>query len=353
MQTKVVVQRNLQQQHNCFTFTGSINFYMNTALFEKLHTEGFIPDAALEKVKATQKARLFSLHWEITTILYLGVLLLTAGLGILVYKNINTIGHQAVLFFIALISAGGFVYCFRKKLPFSLDKVSSPNIAFDYILLLACLSFVTFIGYLQYQYHFLGERFGLVTFIPMVVLFFIAYFFDHLGILSIAITNLCAWAGITVTPLHILKDNDFNTNTIIITGLILGAGLIGTGILTRTRQIKRHFSFTYTNFGMHILFISTLAAMFQFENIYGLWFLLLVSIAFYFYKEALHTKSFYLLLVLTLYLYIGLSYVVISILFKTLNADIGAVYLACMYFIGSGVGLILFLIRKNRKIKTT
>jgi len=84
-----------------------------------------------------------------------------------------------------------------------------------------------------------------------------------------------------------------------------------------------------------------------------LWFLLLAGIAFYFYKEALRTKSFYLLLVLILYLYVGISYVVISVLFKTLNADIGGVYLACMYFIGSGVGLILFLIRMNRKLKTT
>ncbi len=326
---------------------------MDIDLFEKLHAEGLISDALLQKVKATQKNRLFSLHWEITTILYLGVLLLTTGLGILVYKNIDGIGHQAVLLFIALISAAGFVYCFRKKLPFSTGKVPSPNIAFDYILLLACLSFITFIGYLQYQYHFLGERFGLVTFIPMVVLFFVAYFFDHLGILSLAITNLCAWAGIIVTPLDILKDNDFNSNTIIVTGLILGAGLIGTAILADKRQIKSHFAFTYTNFGMHILFISTLAGMFQFENIYLLWFLLLTGIAFYFYKEALRTKSFYLLLVLTLYLYAGLSYVVISVLFKTLNADIGGVYLACMYFIGSGVGLILFLIRMNRKIKTT
>jgi hypothetical protein len=306
----------------------------------------------MEKVKALQKNRLFSLHWEITTFLYFGVLLLSTGLGILVYKNIDTIGHQAILIFIALVSACGFIYCFRKKLPFSTGKVLSPNAVFDYILLLACLSFVIFIGYLQYQYQLFGNRFGVAAFIPMAVLFFTAYFFDHLGILSLAITNLCAWAGISVTPLHILKDNDFNNDTIIITGLILGAGLIGTGILTNTRQIKPHFAFSYTNFGIHILFISTLAAMFQFENIYLLWFLLLAGIAFNFYKEALRTKSFYLLLVLTLYLYIGLSYVVLSLLFKTLNADIGGVYLACMYFIGTGVGLILFLIRMNRKIKT-
>jgi Predicted membrane protein (DUF2157) len=325
---------------------------MNYSLFEKLYEDGILTAASLEKVKEQQSKRLFSVHWELKTILYLGVLLLSTGLGILVYKNIDSIGHQAILLFIALISAGGFVYCFKTKLPFSTGKVASPNSFFDYILLLACLSFVTFIGYLQYQYHFFGDRFGLVTFIPMVVLFFTAYFFDHLGILSLAITNLAAWVGIAVTPTQILKENDFNSGTIIITAAVLGIGLIATGIITRKQDIKSHFAFTYINFGMHLLFISTLAGMFQFENIYLLWFLFLIGIAFYFYKEAMRTKSFYFLLILTLYSYIGLSYVVIQLLFYTLHADMGGVYLAFLYFIGSAAGLILFLIRINKKIKT-
>ncbi len=324
---------------------------MTTTLFEKLHTGGLISDASLEKVRLAEKSKLFSLHWELRTILYLGVLLLTGGLGILVYKNIDTIGHTAILIFIALVSAGGFAYCFKTKSPFSTGKVASPNAFFDYILLLACLSFVIFIGYLQYQYHFFGNRFGMVTFIPMVVLFFVAYYFDHLGILSLGITNLCAWAGITVTPTRILEANDFNSNTIILTGCVLGIALIVMSVVTQTRNIKRHFAFTYGNFGMHILFISVLAALFQFDNVYFLCFLALAGVAFYFYRDALRSKSFYTLLMLTLYTYTGLSYVVIRLLFYTLRTDEGGIYLAFLYFIGSGIGLILFLINMNKKIK--
>jgi len=324
---------------------------MDIPLFEKLQANGLISDESLVKLKAHENSKLFSLHWELKTILYLGILLLSGGLGILVYKNIDTIGHTAILVFIGLLSAGGFLYCFKTKLPFSFTKVAAPNAFFDYVLLLACLCFVTFIGYLQYQYHFFGNRFGLVTFIPMLVLFFSAYYFDHLGILSLAITNLCAWAGIAVTPLRILQDNDFSSNTIIYTGLVMGIGLIVTGMVTRLQQIKPHFAFTYTNFGMHILFVSALAGMFLFSVVYFLWFLLLTGIAFYFYREALRTKSFYFLLVLTLYSYIGLSYVIIRILFFTLNTDVGGIYLSFMYFIGTAVGLIFFLIRMNKKIK--
>jgi hypothetical protein len=324
---------------------------MDIPLFEKLRVEGLIGEESLTKLKASENNRLFSLHWELKTILYLGILLLSGGLGILVYKNIDTIGHTAILVFIGLLSACGFAYCFKTKLPFATGKVAAPNAFFDYVLLLACLCFITFIGYLQYQYHFFGNRFGLVTFIPMLVLFFSAYYFDHLGILSLAITNLCAWAGIAVTPLRILQDNDFNSNTLIYTGLVMGAGLIATGVVTRLRQFKPHFAFTYTNFGMHILFISILAGMFLFEPVYLFWFAFLVGVAFYFYRDALRSRSFYFLLVLTLYSYIGLSYVIIRILFYTLQTDTGGIYLMFMYFIGTAVGLILFLIRMNKNIK--
>lgn len=322
---------------------------MGTTLFEQLHAKGIISDASLEKIKTVEKNKLFSLHWELRSILYLGVLLLSSGLGVLVYKNIDTIGHTAILIFIGLICSAGYWYCFNKKLPFSTGKVEAPNAFFDYILLLACLSFVTFIGYLQFQYHAFGDRYGLATFIPMLVLFCSAYYFDHLGVLSLAITSLCAWAGITVTPVRILADNDFSSQTIIITGVVLGAGLIGTAILTRLRAFKPHFAFTYTNFGVHIIFISTLAGMFVFESLYLLWFVLLAGVAFYFYKEALRNKSFYTLLVLTLYGYIGLSYLVIRLL--VWNTGMGGIYLSFLYFIGTAVALVIFLIRMNRKIK--
>jgi len=89
---------------------------MNNSLFEKLNEEGHLSAASYGKIRANNKAALFSLHWELTTILYLGVLLLTGGLSVLVYKNIDTIGHQAILLFIALTCAGCFIYCFKKKL---------------------------------------------------------------------------------------------------------------------------------------------------------------------------------------------------------------------------------------------
>lgn len=324
---------------------------MNTNLSEKLLNQGLIGQDSLHRLAAAKQQHTFSLHWELRTILYLGVLLLTGGLGVLVYKNIDTIGHTAILLFIALVSSASFIYCFKTTRSFSLGRTASPNSFFDYVLLLACLSFVIFIGYLQYQYHFFGLRYGLASALPMILLFFSAYYFDNLGILSLAITNLCAWAGISVTPTRILQDNDFNSTNIIVTGLVLGAGLIVLGMMSKAKDVKAHFAFTYNNFGMHLLFISIIAGMFQFEHFYFLWFLVLLAVVYYFYVMARRNKSFYIMLILTLYGFIGLSTVVTRFLFETVRADMGSVYLAFLYFIGAGVGLIVFLIRMNKKLK--
>ncbi|MEO6850479.1 MAG: DUF2157 domain-containing protein, partial [Mucilaginibacter sp.] len=171
-----------------------------TEPYETLYAEGLLTEESFAKVTAERKQPLFSIHWEVKTILYFGVLLLTGGLGLLIYENIDTIGHQVVLMLIALICTGCFIYCFKTTFPFSTGKVQAPNMGFDYILLLACISFITFVGYLQFEYKVFGINYGLATLIPMLVLFFMAYYFDHLGILNMAIANLAIWLGVSVTP---------------------------------------------------------------------------------------------------------------------------------------------------------
>lgn len=321
---------------------------MTITIFEKLLEKGFISEDSFSKVKSAESSKLFSIHWELRTVLYLGVLLLTSGLGILVYKNIDTIGHQAILAFIALITGACFYYCEKKKPPFSRGKMLSPNAFFDYVLLLGCLTMLTFIAYLQAQYNVFGDRFGLATFIPMLILFFCAYYFDHLGVLSLAIANLAAWMGLAVTPLAIFKSNNFADAELIFAGIILGVFLIVVSHLTTNKTFKAHFSFTYLNFGMNIAFIATLAGMFLFNSFYIVWILPLAALVFYCYKRALQLRSFYLILMITMYGYIGLAYVFIRV-FATFFIEAYAIVL--LFFIASAVGLVLFLIDMNKKIK--
>lgn len=322
---------------------------MNIKVFEKLRAAELINDAELTAVKTAEDQRLFSLHWEIKTLLYLGVLLLSGGLGILIYKNIDTIGHQVILMIIGVICAGCFSYCIRKKAPFSWGKVNSPNAFFDYALLLGCLTFVTFVGYLQFQYTAFGTAYGLATFIPLAVLTISAYYFDHLGVLSMAITNLAAWMGIAVTPFQVLSANDFGSERLIYTGVILGVLLLLLAFLSAQKNLKKHFAFTYQNFGAHIIFIACVAGMCVFDAGWIAWFAFMAAIGYFIFKEAFKERSFYFVLITVLYGYIAVSIAVVRLLILT--NDIGGIYLGLLYFIGSAIGVIVLLISLNKKIK--
>jgi hypothetical protein len=324
---------------------------MDIQIFKQLHHEGLIKEDSMQKIESVEKARLFSLHWELKTMLYLGVTLLSGGLGILIYKNIDTISHQVILAVIALISLSCFYYCRRHASPFSVDKVPVPNPFFDYVLLLGCLTMITFIAYLQYAYTVFGTRYGLATFIPLVILFISAYSFDHLGVLSLAITNLAAWMGIAITPMRILKGNSFDDIRLIFTGLFLGIILLLAALTSEKRNIKKHFEFTYNNFGTHILFISGLAGLFISQRLFMLWFIFLLLTGYYIYRQAMKKNSFYFLLTVTLYTYVALSYVIITILDKMGTRDMSVIYIGLLYFILSAIALVRMLIVVNRKMK--
>jgi hypothetical protein len=325
---------------------------MNADLFTNLHAEGLISDESLIKIiQREAKPPLFSVHWEIKTLLYVGVLLLTGGLGLLIYENIDTIGHEFVLLFIALICTGSFYYCFKNKRPFSTGKVNAPNSFFDYILLLGSISLLIFVGYLQFQYKVFGVNYGMATFIPMLALLFTAYYFDHLGILNMAIANLALWMGVSVTPKKLLLNSDFNSETIIYTYLLLGIILILGAYLTQRLNFKKHFKFSYQHYGIHVAYIALLAGYFYYYRsaMAVVWVLGIALLSFLMYSDAYKHKSFYFLLLVVLYSYIAVS----SLIIRSFMAidDLGGIYLTLIYFIGSGVGLILLLINLNKKLK--
>lgn len=286
-----------------------------------------------------------SVHWDLRSLLYLGILLSTTAIGILIYKNIDTIGHNVLLAIISILMVACFAYCFKNTKGYSNVKINSSTIWTDYILLAGCLLLLALVGYVQFQYHFFGNQWGLALFIPMVLLFIAAYYFDHLGVLSLAITNLAAWAGIAITPAVLLKHNDFNEEKVMFAGLVIGILLIALSMLSKYKKVKAHFSFTYKNFGIHIFLISVLAILFYYDQFYLLSFLSLSLVVFLLYKDAVKESSFYFLVITLLYFYVGLSYVMLVFV-------VTGAYGVIFYFILSGMGLFVVFKFLQKKIKS-
>ncbi|MCY7420844.1 MAG: DUF2157 domain-containing protein [Chitinophagaceae bacterium] len=324
---------------------------MNVFLFKKIHQDGLVDATTLENIEAHEKNTPVSVYWDLLTLLYAGIFLLTTGVGIIIYKNIDSIGQTTITLTLAVACVACFYYSLQKAPGFSRQQVQSPNVLFDYIVLSGCLLLLILLGYLQFQYGLFGNRWGMATFIPMVLLFAAAYYFDHIGILSMAITNLAACIGISITPLRLLQNNDFNSHSLIYSGVALGVLLIVAGILSVHQNFKKHFGFTYKNFGYHLFFVSSIAALVVFNSIYLVLFLFLCGAGFYLYTQALKDKSFYLLVMTTLYMYAAITYVVIKNLVSFDRQGDAGIYLILMYLIGSAIGLVLFIMKNNKKIK--
>lgn len=317
---------------------------------KQLYKDGLIEEDQFKKIEVFESSKLFSVHWELRTILYLGVLLLSSGLGILVYLNIDTIGHQAILATIALACLSCFYFIHKNKQPYQNEMVVHTSPFFDYIVLLGCLLFALFVGYFQYQFSPFGQHYGVLVFIPTVVSFYLAYRFDHKGVLSIALTGLASTFGLSVSPRQLIDNNDFSDFSVILTALALGVIIGAWAWYSNSKNIKKHFSFTYNNFALNILCIATLASLFDQElKIISL--LALVGICFYFIKQALFQQSYLFLLLSVLYGYIGLTYIIFYLLSKIGNMNEGAFLFGMLYVIGSAIGVIFLFLNLKKIVK--
>lgn len=245
---------------------------MHRETLESLQTQGLLTEEQFEKLEAIRSRKIFSVFYELRTLLYLGVMLFTTGIGLLIYLNIGQLGHILAVCAIGALCVASLVYCFIKGKPFSVHKVEAPNPYFDYVLLLGALLLAGFLGYLEFLFEVLQQFPRLAALVTAFVYMTLAYRFDHLGVLSLGITALASFFGLTIT----FPDFDSLGNLYNI-GIAFSVGLAIVALGLEMKGIKKHFAFTYLNFGLLIFFICAFAGMFEYGN--PMWVYLLLTYA--------------------------------------------------------------------------
>ncbi|NGY37076.1 DUF2157 domain-containing protein [Flavobacterium sp. XN-5] len=313
-------------------------------LFEKK----LITDTQFKQVKAYRNLEIFSLNTELKLFLYLSVLFFTTGIGILIYQNIETIGHIAIISLLLVVTVICYYFSFKNSTGYQKGETSFDNPIFDYLILSAVLLTCIFIGYLQFQYNAFGTHYGLATLVPTVIGLFCAYYFDNKSILSIAITGLAAYIGLSVSPQALLSNDFYTTNTLSYSAIGLGIVLVLWSIYSNQIALKKHFTLVYLAFGLHLISISCVTNLFEpYWLIFGV---ILAAALYYFYISSYKVKSVSLFVFTIIYAYIGVN----IILFKAialLNIDeflISFFFFVPFYFI---ISIILFirLIKKFNK----
>ncbi|HBK89669.1 MAG: hypothetical protein U0289_01540 [Cyclobacteriaceae bacterium] len=318
---------------------------MTEGIPKLLRQRGLIDEDQFTRMEAVTSGKIISVFYELRSLLYLGVLLFSGGVGILVYQHIGDLGHLLSIIGLSILALGCFIYAVRKAPPYSNGTVKSPSPYYDYVVLLGCLVFISIQGYLQFRYGWLDDNLGSSTLFTAILFFVAAYRFDHIGVLSLAITALASFWSIQVSPQKWTSGDFIQQANLHITAIIFSVALALAAGALDARGIKKHFTFTYFNFSFLIFFGGTLAALFL-ESDYIIYVLLTYAGSAAGYWVARKNKSFLFLFYAFLSTYIATTYWLARTIFEYEES------LWFYYSIISCGGFVYFIIRFRQRFST-
>src|ERR1700733_8871445 len=141
----------------------------------------------------------FSLFLELNVLLYAGVLAFVAGLGWTVSTWSEQLGDILILTVLSTILADCFWYCFSRVSAWSPAETSAPSPIFDYVLYLGSLIWSLELAYLENRFQVLSGRLDFDLLATAVLFFFLAYRFDNRFVLSLGLSSLAGWFGLTIS----------------------------------------------------------------------------------------------------------------------------------------------------------
>jgi len=165
----------------------------------RLVESGILPPEKASVFLRDARRELVSVRLELRFLLYLGVLLMTGGVGVLVKENLDRIGPVAIAVAIGLAAALALGWVWRTAPPFSRGEVASPHFALDYVLLLGVLLAGADLAYIEVQFTALGAAWPWHLLIVSLLAAAAAVRFDSRVVFSLALASFAAWRGVAVS----------------------------------------------------------------------------------------------------------------------------------------------------------
>ena len=325
---------------------------MNERATQTLFDKGLISKEQFDQITNYRSLNIFSLNAELKIFLYLSVLLFTSGIGILIYQNIDTIGHSIIISLIVIVTAICYYFSFKKAPPFQKTQTHFESPVMEYIVLTANLLTCILIAYLQIQYNTFGTHYGLATIIPTAIGLFSGYYFDNKNVLSLAITGLAAYIGLTVSPQALLQNEVYNTESLSYAAIGLGIVLIAWNYYSSKINLKTHFTLIFLTFALHLIGIACVNNIID-TNYFFIFSIILGLATYYFYTSSYKIKSVSLFVFTLLYGFIGLNITLFKIVDNLNLTDFFEFIfvLSPFYSVGAIVLFIMMIKKFNSEIK--
>jgi hypothetical protein len=277
----------------------------------------------------------FSIFLELNLLLYAGVLAFVAGLGWTITTWSQQLGDTLVLTVLSLMLGACFWYCFSRAPAWSPGETPSPSLIFDYVLYLGSLTWSVELAYIENRFHVLSGQWDLYLLTTAGLFFFLSYRFDNRFVLSLALSALAGWFGLTISHWPSHQDATYRQYAIL---YCLTVGVAG-AILQR-RGLKPHFFGTYLNIAANVLFWALLSGVFSSQD-YVIWFLALLAACGASLAWGLARRQFSFVAYAAVYGYAGVS----SILLRDMNSETAIL----SYFVGTAVAMVVMLVKIARR----
>lgn len=212
---------------------------------------GTISQEQYDTLTALTRKERVSVYFELSALLYLGVLSFVGGLGWTMRAYVVNLGDAAILTGLSVIVAATFYYCFAKAAPYANTEVEAPHLSLDYILYLGCLVLSAEIAYVEYRFH-IFDNWHHHLLIVSIIFGALAYRFDNRFVLSLALSSLAGWLGLRISGFDIVSADPLR-----MTALAYGAAVAGIGLGLFRQGIKPHFLDVY----LHLSALVVLAAL--------------------------------------------------------------------------------------------
>ena len=305
------------------------------ARLELWKEQGAISTEQQAHLASLSRGEPFSLSLELNLLLYAGVLAFVAGLGWTISTWSHQLGDVLILSTISIILAASFWYCFSRAPAWSAAETAAPTPIFDYVLYLGCLVWCVELAYLEKRFHVLSGQWDLYLLATALLFFFLAYRFDNRFVLSLALSSLAGWFGLTISHLPRHQDAAYRRYALVYCLVVGTAG----AILQRLR-LKPHFLNTYLNVAANVLFWAILSGVFDSHD-YGLWFVALLAACAASLAWGLRRRQFAFVAYAAIYGYVGVSRMLLR------NAWDETLMLA--YFVFTAIAMIVMLVQIARR----
>lgn len=276
----------------------------------------------------------FSLFLELNILLYAGVLAFVAGLGWTAAKWSQQLGDLLILTVLSALFIACLWYCFSRASVWSPLETTSPNLVFDYVLYLGSLTWTAELAYLENRFHMLSGQWDDYLLATAALFLFFAYRFDNRFVLSLALSSLAGWFGLSLSHTPLLQDSVYRQCAILFALIVVGVG----AILWRS-GLKPHFLGAYLNIAANVLFWALLSGVFASQG-YFVWLLPMLGACGASLAWGLSQRQFAFVACAAVYGYIGLS----SVLIRGMSGDA-----TLGWFVVTGIAMLVALVAISRR----